>query len=91
MFFAVNNEYLKDKYFYYRGVLGSINFNADTQMYEGELIKEYYNDGWRTIDKKDRYYYGEDTEELMESFSDLVDQYFDSKDYNIGETFFNKV
>ena len=91
MFFAENNDYLKDKYFYYRGVLGSIKFNFDMQMYEGELIKEFYNDGWRNIEIENCHYCGYDIEELMASFSDLVDQYFNSKDYNIGETFFNKV
>lgn len=88
----IDKDYLKDKYFYYRGVLGSIKCDLEApQIYEGELVKEFYNDGWCTIEIENRYYYGDNLEELMKSFTDLVDQYFDNKDYNIGETFFNKV
>lgn len=87
----IDKDYLKDKYFYYRGVTGSVEWSPENNSYWGKLAREYHDNGWKVIDGCCTYT-GEDLEGLYANFVECVDDYFKANHYyNIGETFFNKV
>ena len=93
----IDKDWLKDKYFYYRGIVGSIETKTNSegrQYYCGSFVREYHDNGWKPLDEGEyleNTYESSDLEGLYYEFTLTVDEYYKHKNYNIGETFFNKM
>ena len=85
----IADSWFKDKYFYYKGFIGTVE-PEDVIGYTGRVVKEFYDNGFRMLEEAPTYD-GIDIKELYYYFTLAVDQYIEQRNYNIGETFFNKV
>ena len=86
----IADKWFTDKYFYYKGFIGTIETDEELG-YHGKVAKFFYDNTLQQIEDSVNYH-GDTVEQLFYQFSVAVDDYISMRNYyNIGETFFNKV